>query len=91
MAKKNKSWKRMLINLLILVLFLVGLVLVFNKPIRNWLIGRNTAHYQIDNVTRETIKENKEVKGNFDFDSVESISFEQVLRHQLNRQPMPVI
>ena len=61
MAKKNKSWKRVLVNLLILVLFLVGLILVFNKPIRNWLIGRNTAHYQI------------------------------VLRHQLNRQPMPVI
>lgn len=91
MAKKSKSWKRVLVNLLILVLFLVGLILVFNKPIRNWLIGRNTAHYQINNVTRETIKENKEVKGNFDFDSVESISFEQVVRNQLNRQPMPVI
>lgn len=90
MAKK-KSWKRRLSNLLIILLLVIGLVLVFNKPIRNWLIGLNSRHYQINNVTRETIKENKDAEGNFDFDSVESISFEQVLRHQMNRQNMPVI
>jgi sortase A len=71
--------------------FLVGLILVFNKPIRNWLIGMNSSHYQINNVTRETIKKNKEAEATFDFDSVESISFEQVLRNQMNRQAMPVI
>ncbi|MEY8443687.1 MULTISPECIES: class A sortase [Lactococcus] len=91
MTKKKKSGKRIVINFLIVVLFLVGLVLVFNKPIRNWLIGLNSSHYQINNVTRETIKENKEAEATFDFDSVESISFEQVLRDQMNRQAMPVI
>lgn len=91
MAKKKKNWKRRVTNVLILLLFLVGLILVFNKPIRNWLIGMNSSHYQINNVTRETIKKNKEAEATFDFDSVESISFEQVLRNQMNRQAMPVI
>ena len=67
MTKKKKSGKRIVINFLIVVLFLVGLVLVFNKPIRNWLIGLNSSHYQINNVTRETIKENKEAEATFDF------------------------
>ncbi|EKF51398.1 class A sortase [Lactococcus garvieae] len=91
MAKKKKNWKRRVTNVLIVLLFLVGLILVFNKPIRNWLIGMNSSHYQINNVTRETIKKNKEAEATFDFDSVESISFEQVLRNQMNRQAMPVI
>ncbi|QPS71490.1 class A sortase [Lactococcus garvieae] len=91
MAKKKKNWKRRVTNVLIVLLFLVGLILVFNKPIRNWLIGMNSSHYQINNVTRETIKKNKEAEATFDFDSVESISFEQVLRNQMNRQSMPVI
>ncbi|MGY3735499.1 class A sortase [Lactococcus taiwanensis] len=86
--KKKGNW---LINLLILVLFIVGLVLVFNKPIRNMMIATKSNQYQLSQVTPEKIEKNKEAKASFDFDAVRSVDFQAVVSSQFDKQPLPVI
>lgn len=47
--------------------------------------------YQINNVSKEDIEKNKGADVTFDFNQVESISTEAVLRAQWNSQQLPVI
>ena len=61
-TKKGKKFFSILRTVLFIVLLLVGLVLVFNKPIRNYLIGMNTNKYQITKVSKKTIEKNKKKK-----------------------------
>lgn len=85
---KKRNW---LINTLIVILFVVGMVLVFNKPIRNMLIAWNSNRYQLNNISRQKIEQNKNADVSFDFAAVRSVDFQSVLANQLNRQPLPVI
>jgi sortase A len=88
--KKKKKWN-WLMNILIILLFLVGLVLVFNKPIRNLLISMNSNRYQLHNISREQIVKNKKAEVSFDFSAVRSVDFQAVLGNQFNQQQLPVI
>lgn len=90
-TKKGKKFFSILRTVLFIVLLLVGLVLVFNKPIRNYLIGMNTNKYQITKVSKKTIEKNKKAKTTYDFDSVQSISAESILKAQMDAQQLPVI
>ncbi|MEY8434729.1 sortase [Streptococcus hyointestinalis] len=90
-TKKGKKLFSVLRTVLFVVLLLVGLVLVFNKPIRNYLIGMNTNKYQITKVSKKTIEKNKKAKTTYDFDSVQSISAESILKAQMDAQQLPVI
>ena len=87
--KKKKKRRNLLTN--ILAVFLILLSLVFNSKIRNMFMVWNTNKYQVSQVTKEKIEENKEAEGNFDFDSVKSISSEAVLAAQWDAQQLPVI
>ncbi len=89
--KSKKKWRRRLVNLLILLLFLIGLVLIFNQPIRNFLIGLNQNRYRIVNVTAEEMKKNNSADASFDFEAVQPASFQSVLAAQLSNQALPVI
>ena len=89
-SKKNKR-KNLLINILAGFLILLSLALIFNSKIRNIFMVWNTNKYQVSQVTKERIEENKETEGNFDFDSVKSISSEAVLAAQWDAQQLPVI
>ena len=89
-TKKNNR-KNILINILAGFLFLLSLVLIFNAQIRDIFMVWNTNKYQVSQVTKEKIEENKETEGNFDFDSVKSISSEAVLAAQWDAQQLPVI
>ncbi|MCC9886178.1 class A sortase, partial [Streptococcus agalactiae] len=40
--------------LLVVLLIIVGLALVFNKPIRNAFIAHQSNHYQISRVSKKT-------------------------------------
>ena len=93
MAQKKKSSKlgRIFSNILLTLMVVVGLLLVFNKSIRNTMIAHNTNKYQVTNVSKETIEENKEAETTFDFEQVESISTESILAAQMNAQQLPVI
>lgn len=88
--KKNNR-KNILINILAGFLILLSLALIFNAQIRDIFMVWNTNKYQVSQVTKEKIEENKETEGNFDFDSVKSISSEAVLVAQWDAQQLPVI
>ena len=93
MSEKNSKKKRrnLLTNILAVFLILLSLVLIFNSTIRNMFMVWNTNKYQVSQVTKEKIEENKETEGNFDFDSVKSISSEAVLAAQWDAHQHPVI
>ena len=89
--KKKKKRRNLLTNILAVFLILLSLVLIFNSKIRNMFMVWNTNKYQVSQVTKEKIEENKETEGNFYFDSVKSISSEAVLAAQWDAQQLPVI
>lgn len=91
---KTKKVKKIINGLkitLFVLLLLVGLALIFNKPIRNFLIGMNTNKYQITKISKKTIEKNKRAKTTYDFASVQSISAESILKAQMDAQQLPVI
>lgn len=88
---KKKRLKNTLINLGLYLLLLLGLALVFNRQIKQFLMSKTSAHYQIEQVTREQIEANKQVEATFDFAAVESASLEAVLQAQLSGKVLPVI
>jgi sortase A len=88
-VKKVRRW---LVNGLLILLLLIGLMLIFNKSIRNFLIAHNANQYQISKVDKKTLKKNnKKGVGSFDFEAVRAVSFEDVMKNQLNKQQLPVI
>ena len=89
--KKKKKRRNLLTNILAVFLILLSLVLIFNAQIRDIFMVWNTNKYQVSQVTKEKIEENKETEGNFDFESVKSISSEAVLAAQWDAQQLPVI
>ncbi|MCU9533278.1 class A sortase [Streptococcus sp. CSL10205-OR2] len=89
--KKRSTLKRVLLNTLVFLLLLVGLALIFNKPIRNTLIAWNTNKYQVTKVDKKEIDKNKKAKSTFKFEDVESLNVEAVLAAQMNAQDLPVI
>lgn len=89
--KKSKGAMTIFRRLLTVILLFVGLVLIFNKPIRNSLIANNTNKYQITKVSKEKLKENKEIETTFDFEQVESLNTENILKAQMAAQNLPVI
>lgn len=93
MAKKKKSSKlgRVFSNILLTLMVIVGLLLIFNKSIRNALIVMNSNKYQVTQVTKEEIEENKEAETTFDFSSVRALSTESILSAQMSAQNLPVI
>ncbi|MFS9038004.1 class A sortase [Streptococcus timonensis] len=88
--KKNKR-RNLLLNILAGFLILLSIALIFNSKIRDMFIVWNTNKYQVSQVTKEKIEENEETVGNFDFESVKSLSSEAVLSAQWNSQQLPVI
>ena len=88
--KKNKRTNT-LRNILAVLLILISLALIFNSKIRDAFIAWNSNKYQVSQVTKEKIEENKDTEGNFDFSSVNSLSSEAVLASQWDAQQLPVI
>ena len=78
--KKNVGTiiKNTIINIFMLLLLLVGLALVFNNQIKNYLVKDTTKKHTISNVTRAEVKENEQKEATFDFDQVESLDFNLV-------------
>ena len=89
--KKKGRVKNWLINILCLILLIVGLALIFNKQIQNFIVGKQSDTYQLNKVTREEIVKNQEKEAEFDFDKVESMDLEAVLRARYENEPLPVI
>ncbi|WP_311877840.1 class A sortase [Enterococcus asini] len=86
-----KKIKRLSLNLLLITLFFTGLVLIFNFQIRSYLLNKQVQQYDIANYSKKDLEDNLKRKGNFDFDSVESISNELVLKAQFKNSDLPII
>lgn len=89
--KNGEKMEKMLSNLLIAVLVIVGLVLIFNQPIQKMLLQHKTQTYQVQHVTRKKIIQNQKVTTTFDFDQVQSISAQKVVANQFSTEQLPVI
>ncbi len=89
--KKTNRFFKVLRITFITLLIIVGVALIFNKSIRNFLIGWNSNKYQVTNVSKETLEKNKSADASFDFSAVQSISTESVLQAQQNTANLPVI
>lgn len=89
--KKKSKIKNLFINLLIVLLILLGLALIFNNKIKNFIIEKQSDKYTISHVSRENIVENANKEASFDFEAVESVSAEKVLQAQMKQTELPVI
>ncbi|MBP2623246.1 class A sortase [Streptococcus oricebi] len=89
-AKKLKK-KRLGLNILSFLLIIIALGLIFNSSIRNMIMVWHTNKYQVSKVSKDKIKENKETKGDFNFEKVEPLSTEAVINAQWQAQQLPVI
>lgn len=88
--KVHKIWG-FIRTFILLVMVIIGLALIFNKTIRNFIIGWNSNKYQVTKVSQKTIDKNKKAKTSFDFSAVKPISTEAVLDAQMKAQKLPVI
>ena len=86
--KKKSSW---LLNTFLVLLLVVGLALIFNTQIRNFIIQMNGKSYNMDGFTQEDVAANLAADTSFDFDAVESISTEAVLKAQFENKNLPVV
>ena len=86
-----KKLKQLLRIVALLLMVLVGLALIFNKPIRNFLIGQQSNHYQVSKVSKKEIKKNESADVSYDFSAVEPVSIQSVLTSQASGTNLPVI
>ena len=89
--RKRGKGKRLGLNILSILLIILALCLIFNSSIRNMIMVWHTNKYQVSKVSKEKIKQNKETKGDFNFEKVEPLSTEAVINAQWQAQQLPVI
>lgn len=80
MAQKKKSnFTVVLLRIGAVILLIVGLILIFNKPISNQMISHNQ-HQAMTSLTRKKVLQNEKKKGMFNFAKVKEVDFGQVVR-----------
>lgn len=77
-----KKAGKVLVRVLLFIVFVVGILLIFNEPIKNWLVSTMSERQM--NVSRQKIQENELHKGQFDFAKVKSIDTTQVVQAAVN-------
>ncbi|MEC1176909.1 class A sortase [Metasolibacillus meyeri] len=83
---------RSILNLIaIIALFVVGLTLIFIKPIQALLVQRLSEELVTVSTYSEILELNDEIEADFDFEEVQSLSIWEVLQAQTNRKDLPVI
>lgn len=90
-SKKKSKWLLIVRYVGVILLFAIGLALIFNRPIRNVIIGWNSNKYQVSKVSKKTIDKNKDADVSYDFGSVEAVSAQSVISSQMDGQSLPVI
>ncbi len=85
-AKKKR--KNRLINFLLFLLLLIGLALVFNNQIKNFMVGKMSSGDELSATTASDLAKNNEKKASFDFNAVESVDLETVLKAQFDKEDL---
>lgn len=81
MSKRVRKW---IINIGIGILLIVGLALVFNEPIKNWVIS-NMAQNHIEQLTKKKVTANAKKKTTFNFKQVKSLGVNEVVHAAVNQ------
>ncbi|WP_407371329.1 class A sortase [Carnobacterium sp.] len=84
--KKNK-----LRTLTWLVVLLVGLGLIFNAPIKNWMISMRSDALAIESMDTSDIDKNQQKKASFDFEEVRLLDLKTVALARFNSDQINVI
>lgn len=90
-SKKKATFKSRLINVLLVLLLFIGIALIFNNQIKDFLIHKNGSDYSVSNLTKDEIKKNSEAETSFDFAAVEPASTEAVIKAQFSNKRLPAI
>ncbi|WP_367377487.1 class A sortase [Enterococcus gilvus] len=76
------------------LIILVGVVFLLNKPIKNYFIAHTGENYGLAHMDRQTFKKNEEAKATFDFEQVKPLDTASVAASQVNQwkgDDLPVI
>lgn len=85
------NFPKLLSKFLLVLLLIIGILLIFNEQIGDFFVKKTGENYAIWKLTKENIDENNNKKVNFDFDKVQSMTTENVLKSQVNKTDLPVI
>lgn len=77
--------------MVLILLFMIGLALVFNNQIRSFLMVKKTAQYEVTHLTSKEVQANEKKAASFDFDAVQPISTQAVVEAQWDKKELPVI
>ncbi len=80
--KKKRNVGQILLRIAAIILLIVGLILIFNRQIRNQMVRQNQ-YKALGSLTAEKIEKNQKKKGMYDFSKVKEIDFAQVTRSQV--------
>jgi len=72
-------------------MMLIGLALVFNGQIKNFIVKLLTENHRVETMTAEKINKNLDKEATFDFDAVESLDFDTIAKARLYQDQMAVI
>lgn len=86
-----KDLKRFFLRVIAYFVLLVGVVLMFHGQIRDFLVKQGGEEYQIEKVSKKTLEENQKKEASFDFDAVESLSTESILKARKEHKDLLVI
>lgn len=75
--------RRIILTILATILLLIGLVLIFNEPIKGWLVQMNQEN-KIAKISPKSIEHANKSKGDFDFSKVKSIDMAQIGKSMAN-------
>ncbi|PQG48494.1 class A sortase [Enterococcus faecium] len=64
---------------------------MFHGQIRDFLVKQGGEEYQIEKVSKKTLEENQKKEASFDFDAVESLSTESILKARKEHKDLLVI
>ncbi|WP_427814969.1 class A sortase (plasmid) [Enterococcus sp. 22-H-5-01] len=76
------------------LIILIGVVFLLNKPIKNYSIAHTGDKYGIDKLDRKELKKNETAKATFDFEQVKPLDIASVASAQLQQlsgKELPVI
>ncbi|WP_409021599.1 class A sortase [Dellaglioa sp. P0083] len=85
-AVKKSRWKKWLTTILLMLLLLVGLSLVFNEQIKNFIVGLTDP-----TINSELVDKNKNKKASFDFSEVKSLNTADVVKAKANEKNLVLL
>lgn len=85
------KWKNFIFLSLMVLLLIIGGGLVLRGPIMSYFIQLNASAYQKTVTSSKEVNVNQKKNATFDYSAVQAVSFEDVLKSQMNRQSYPVI